>query len=81
MWTGLAAWIGSFVLGIGVVWKFLNKWSPKMKNALAITDETLDIARSILDAWEDRKITKEEIEGIVREIEELQKVLGGDISG
>ena len=53
----------------------MEKFSPKIRRGLKITDETLDILNAILDAVEDKKITKEEIEHIIKQIEELQEVL------
>lgn len=71
----IIAWVSSLILTAGVVWKVVERFGPKVRQGLKITNETLDILNSILDAVEDRKITKEEIETIVREIEELQAVL------
>ena len=75
MWTQIGAWIGSIILMIGVVWKFVEKFSPKIRKGLKITDETLDILNAVLESVEDKKITKEEIENIIKQIEELQAVL------
>lgn len=71
----IVAWVSSIILTIGVVWKAVEKFSPKIRRGLKITDETLDILNAILDAVEDKKITKEEIEHIIKQIEELQEVL------
>lgn len=71
----LVAWISSLILTASVVWKIVERYSPKIRQGLKITDETLDIINAVLDAMEDRKITKEEIENIVKQIEELQAVL------
>lgn len=71
----LIAWISSIILTIGVVWRVFSKYSPKIKKSIEITDEILDIARKILNAIEDKKVTKEEIEYIMKEVEDLQELL------
>ena len=71
----ILAWIASLILGMSVVWKWVTKWSPKIKRALAITDETLDVLRTVLDAVEDGKVTRQEIEEIMIQVEQLQEVL------
>ena len=71
----IIAWISSFVLGIGVVWKIIEKYSPKVRKALKISAETLELLNHILEATDDKKITKEEVEKIMLAVEDLQAAL------
>ncbi len=69
------AWVSSLVLGIGVVWKFLEKNSKKIDKAIAIADESLDVVRAIREASRDKHISSEELKIIIGHIEELREVL------
>ena len=71
----IIAWVSGVVLGIGAIYRAVDKWSPKIKRAIDITDETLDVVRTVLNAIEDKKVTKQEVEWIVKELEELQEIL------
>lgn len=71
----IIAWFGTAIVSIAAVSTLINKYSPKIRRALRIADELLDVANAILDAAEDKKITKEEIELIAQQVEELQKAL------
>jgi len=69
------AWVFTWALSIATLWKIFTKYSPRIKKSIEITDEVLDILRAIMNAMEDRKITKQEIELIAKEIEDLQEIL------
>lgn len=71
----VVAWIGSLVIAIPAVWKLIEKFSPKIRRALKISKEVMDLLNELLDALEDHKITKEEIESIMAEVAELQAAL------
>jgi hypothetical protein len=71
----IVAWISSIVLGIGVVWKLVERYSPKVRKALKITTETLELLDTLLDAIEDKQVTKEEVEGIIQKVQDLQTAL------
>jgi len=66
------AWLGTIVLSMSVTWKIVSKWHPKIRRSLKITNEALEVINAILDAMEDRKITKQEIEQIFNEVQDLQ---------
>jgi hypothetical protein len=69
------AWIASYVVGIGVVAVFIEKNLGKVRKAIKIADETLDVLNSILDASEDKRITAKELEVIMAQVTELQAAL------
>jgi len=75
MLNQVIAWGASFIIGIGVVWRVVSKYGIKVRRAIEITDEVLDIVTSILNAADDKKFTKEEIELILKEVQDLQEVL------
>jgi hypothetical protein len=69
------SWVSSLVLGMSVVWKFVEKNGPKVRKALRIADETLDVVNAILDASSDKRITADELKVIVAQVEELREAL------
>lgn len=73
----LLAWGASIIVTIGAVWKIVEKYSPKLRRALRISAEVFDLLNVLLDAVDDRKVTKQEIQHIMAEIEDLQKALEG----
>jgi hypothetical protein len=68
-------WVSSLILSMGVVGAFLSKYSPKIRKASKIAAKTLDVINSILDATDDKVITKLEVEAILAQVEKLQEVL------
>ena len=75
-WQIIVTSIGTFVLGIGVVWKFLGKFTPHAKRYIGVAKESLDLLDTVLKAVEDQKIDTIEVEAIRKEAEELIKILG-----
>jgi hypothetical protein len=75
MFELILAWVSSAVLGIGVVWKFVGMYKGKIRKAVRVAAETLDVLNSIIDAIDDKVITKAEIELIIDEVKQLQAVL------
>lgn len=75
MWHQIAAWVGSIIITVPIVWKFAVKYSPKVKKVLKISDEALDVVNKILEACEDKNISKAEVETILKEYNELQEAL------
>ena len=75
-WQVIATSIGTFILGIGIVWKFLGKWTIHAKRYVGVAKEALDLLDVVLKAVEDQKIDTIEVENIRKEAEELIKTLG-----
>jgi len=75
MGTQILAWLSSLIIGSGVVWGFISRYKGKIGRALRITKETLDVLDGIMIAVEDKKITKQELEQIMAQVEELQDAL------
>ena len=71
----ITAWIASAVLGITAIGKIWEKFSPKIRKGLKITDEVLDVLVTMSDVMEDKKITKEEVEAVIKEVMELKEAL------
>ena len=71
----IAASIGTFILGIGVVWTVLAKFTPKARKYFKIAKEALDIVDSVLTVVEDKTLTTQEIENIAKEAKELKDAL------
>lgn len=71
----VVAWLSSLILGMSVVWRFVEKNGPKVRKALRIADETLDVVNAILDASSDKRITAAELKVIVAQVEELREAL------
>ena len=74
-WGQIAATLGSFVLGIGVVWKVVEKFSPKIKKYISIASESLELVDKVLKAVEDKKIDDLEIVEIRKQAEDLMAAL------
>ena len=72
--SGLA-WIGSLVLGISAVGAAIHKWSPVVRRYIKISREGLDLIDTLLDAVQDDKITPEEIQAIVTEVQHFKNSL------
>lgn len=71
----IIAFAGSFIIGIGVVWQIFSKFSPKIRKALKVTKELTEALDTILDAFEDKKLTKQEVEKIRNEIQDIIDLL------
>ncbi len=74
-WGQIVGTIVSFVLGIGVVWKVVEKFSPKVKKYISVATEALSLVDEVLKAVEDKKIDQGEIDRIKKEAEELMAAL------
>ena len=70
-----AAWIATLVIGIGVVWKFLEKYTPKVKKALRLVEDISKMVNDFIDASADKTITKEELEMLLKDLQHLQEEL------
>lgn len=71
----IGAWIGSLIIGIGVVSKLISKWSPKVRRGVKIASEGIELVDTLLDALEDGKLTKVELELLKNRFEDLRDVL------
>ena len=71
----IIAWVGTVILGIGAVSVFLGKFLPHASKYLGIAKEALDIADTAVKALKDGNLSKEEIEAIVAEVEQLKAAL------
>lgn len=74
-WMDIVAWGGTVVLGITAVSVFLGKFLPHAAKYLSIANEALDIADVTVKALKDGNLSKEEVEGIAKEVEELKAAL------
>jgi len=74
--TQVMAWIASFILGTATVWRLVEKYSPKIRRSIKITGEILELINNVLDALDDKKITKQELQKIANDLEELKILLG-----
>jgi len=52
------------IIALGVVWKFLSK-------GLFLLKEIVDLLQAIFIAFEDRKLTQDEIDNIVKEAKDI----------
>lgn len=67
----IVAWAGSLLLTIGAAWQVINKFSPKIKKAITIAKESLDLLDSVLKAVEDQKVDDLEVAKIRDEANQL----------
>ena len=77
-WIGqnqVVAWIGSLVLSMSAVGVLINKYGPKIRKASKVTAHILELVNGILDAAEDKQITKEEVELILALVKNLKEEL------
>ena len=77
-WIGsnqIVAWVSSLILSMSAVGILINKYGPKIRKASKVAEKALSIVNSLLDAVEDRKVTKEEVEALLLEVTELQEIL------
>jgi hypothetical protein len=77
-WIGqnqVAAWISSLVLSMSAVGVLVNKYGPKIRKISKITAHVLDLVNGILDAADDKVITKEEVELILALVKNLEEEL------
>lgn len=72
----LIAPVATFILGIGIVWKFLSKFTPAAKKYIGIASNALGLLDVVLKAIEDKKIDGVEISAIRKEAEELMVSIG-----
>ena len=66
------AWIASLIIGSGVVAGFIAKYSAKLRKISKIVAHVLDLINGILDAADDKVITKEEVELILSLVKNLE---------
>jgi hypothetical protein len=71
----IIAWASSIVLSIGVVWKVVETYGPKVKKYVSIAREALEIVDEVLKAIEDKKVDELEIEKIRKNANELMALL------
>ena len=71
MQNQIIAWVSSILLTIGTVWAVVERLSPKIRKVIKIAKETIDVIDITLDSASDRKLTREEIENIRVQINEL----------
>ena len=69
------AWVSSLILSMSAVGVVINKYGPKIRKASKVAEKALSIVNSLLDAVEDKKVTKEEVEALLLEVTELQEIL------
>ena len=69
--NGIIAWAVSLLLTIGVVWKAVSKFSPKIKKSITIAKESLDLLDTVLKAVEDQKVDELEVAKIREEANSL----------
>lgn len=77
-WLGqnqVVAWVSSLILSMSAVGVLINKYGPKIRKASKVTAHLLDLVNGILDAAEDKTITKEEVELILSLVTNLQQEL------
>jgi hypothetical protein len=74
-WGQIVGTIVSFILGIGVVWKAVEKFSPKIKKYISIASESLELLDKVLKAVEDKKVDDTEIADIRKQAEDLMAAL------
>jgi hypothetical protein len=70
--TGIIASVGTFVLGIGVVWKVIGKFLPKAVKYALIARDAIDLVGDILDSLQDGKLDQAEIDHIKVQAEKLK---------
>ena len=74
-WIGqnqVVAWISSLVLSMSAVGVLINKYGPKIRKASKVTAHILELVNGILDAAEDKQISKEEVELVLSLVKNLQ---------
>lgn len=69
------AWTASLIISSGAVWGFMTKYSPKIRKASKVAAKTLELINDVLDASDDKVVTKEEVEKILAHVSELREVL------
>ena len=77
-WIGqnqVVAWISSLVLSMSAVGVLINKYGPKIRKASKVTAHILELVNGILDAADDKQITKEEVELILALVKNLKEEL------
>lgn len=72
--TSIIASVVSFILGIGVVYKYVKKATIPLK-------EIKELIGSIADAVEDGKITAEELKEIIDEADDILPAIKDAVSG
>lgn len=63
--------ITSFILGIGVIAVVITKFKAILKGLIGILKEAVELLSSVLEALNDGKLTKAEIDNIVKEFNDL----------
>ena len=69
------AMVATWIVSLGVVWKVVEKYSPKIAKYIRVTRKALDLVDTVLTAVEDKKVDELEVESIRKEANELLEVL------
>ncbi len=71
IWT-ILAWITGIVLGIGGVWKIVEKCSPKVLKYIEISEDALELAEIAIKALQDKKIDDAETAALKSKLDEIK---------
>jgi hypothetical protein len=77
-WIGqnqVIAWISSLVLSMSAVGVLINKYGPKIRKASRVIEHVLSLINEVLNATDDRVISREEVELILAQNKNLQEEL------
>ena len=66
------AYVGSWILGLSAVGVFIHKYSPVVRKYIHLTREGLDVIDALLDAIQYDKITQQEIENLIKLVNEFK---------
>lgn len=67
--------IATWVISLGVVWKLVEKYSPKIKKYIRVSSEALSLLDTVITAIEDKKIDDIEVDKIRKEANDLMEAL------
>ena len=69
------AMVATWVISLGVVWKIVEKYSPKIKKYIKVSSEALSLLDTVITAIEDKKIDDIEVDKIREEVNDLMEAL------
>jgi hypothetical protein len=67
--------VATWIISLGLVWKLVEKYSPRIFKGINIARKALDLVDTFLTAAKDKKIDQLEIEAIEKEYNELMEAL------
>lgn len=67
--------IATWIISLGVVWKLVEKYSPKIKKYIKVSSEALSLLDTVITAIEDKKIDDIEVGKIRKEANDLMEAL------